>query len=65
MTKDKKLWELQKMDKRLEILTNFFLGKTSRKYLLKNTDKNSWDICKIKIFQNFGNFERMGNSGLL
>jgi hypothetical protein len=39
------------MDRQLETLTIFFLNKTFRKYLIKNIDKNSQDICKIEIFQ--------------
>jgi hypothetical protein len=53
------------MDRQLETMINFFLDKIFLKYLIKNTDKNSQDIYKIEIFQNFGIFERVGNEGLL
>ncbi len=45
----------------METMTSFFLDKTFKKYEIKNTDKNSQDIYKIEIFQNFGIFERVGN----
>jgi hypothetical protein len=52
------------MDKWLETLINFFFDKTSKKYLIKNIDKKSQDIRKIENFQNFGNFEKVGNSSI-